>query len=98
MPGREHTSVIVVSAAGEPGDVLRCAELGALDHLSKPFGYDEMKRSIMSVLDATPKRRIEMQESRTAQAETYQAVIDLVDEANEPSRRGLFSRARSSHR
>ena len=68
---------------------------GALDHLSKPFGYDEMEKSIKRVLDATPEEIIEIRLNRLAQVETYKKVISLVDEANEPVRRGFFRRVRS---
>jgi DNA-binding response OmpR family regulator len=97
MPGHEETPVIVVSSADEQADLLRAAGLGAVDHLSKPFGYDQMEKSIKRVLEATPEQVIEMRDARTAQAEAYNAVINLVDDAK-PVRRGLFRRARSARR
>jgi DNA-binding response OmpR family regulator len=98
MPGVENTRVIAISNAEEPIDAIRSSELGALDHLSKPFGYDEMDKSIKRVLDATQEQIIELRESRLAQVEAYKKVIDLVDEAKEPARRGLFRRARAGRR
>src|ERR1043165_4826664 len=85
MPGIENTRVIAISNAEEPIDAIRSSELGALDHLSKPFGYDEMEKSIKRVLDATHEQIIELRESRLAQVEAYKKVIDLVDEAKEPA-------------
>jgi CheY-like chemotaxis protein len=94
MPGRDETPVIAMSSADEEVDLLRAAGLGAIDHLSKPFGYDQMEKSIKRVLNATPEQVIEMRDARTAQAEAYSAVISLVDESK-PERRRLFRRARS---
>lgn len=99
MPDRSEMPVIVISDQSEEIDPIRSSELGALDHLSKPFGYDEMEKSIKRVLDATPEQIIELRESRLAQVEAYKKVITLVDEANEPvARRGFFRRARASRR
>ena len=97
MPGLEVTPVIVMSGDGEEVDLLRAAGLGAIEHLSKPFGYDRMEKSIKRVLNATPEQVIEMRDARTAQAEAYNAVINLVD-GSKPERRRLFRRARSAHR
>jgi CheY-like chemotaxis protein len=97
MSGHEDTPVIAVSSTDEPVDLLRAAGLGAIDHLAKPFGYDQMEKSIKRVLNATPEQVIEMRDARTAQAEAYNAVISLVDEAK-PERRRLFRRARSVSR
>ena len=98
LSGREETRVIAISDREEEIDTIRSTELGALDHLSKPFGYDEMDRSIKRVLDSTPEQISELRESRMAQVEAYTKVINLVDEANEPPRRGLFRRARAARR
>jgi DNA-binding response OmpR family regulator len=95
MPGHEATPVIAVSSDDEPVDLIRAAELGALDYLSKPFGYDQIEKSIKRVLNATPEQIIEMRDARTAQAEAYH-VINLSDE--KPERRRLFRRARSALR
>jgi CheY-like chemotaxis protein len=95
MPGLEAPPVIVVSSTDEPVDLLRAAGLGAIDHLSKPFGYDQMEKSIKRVLEATPEQVIEMRDARTAQAEAYQ-VITLSEE--KPERRRLFRRAKSATR
>jgi len=92
MPGRDETPVIVMSASDEEVDLLRAAGLGAIDHLSKPFGYDQMEKSIKRVLEATPEQIIEMRDARTAQAEAYH-VITLSEE--KPERRRLFRRAKS---
>jgi DNA-binding response OmpR family regulator len=97
MPGVDETPVIVMSGDDEEVDLLRAAGLGAIEHLSKPFGYDQMEKSIKRVLNATPEQVIEMRDARTAQAEAYNAVINLVDESK-PERRRLFRRARSAHR
>lgn len=97
MDGHQDTPVIAVSSEGEEVDLLRAAGLGALDHLSKPFGYDQMEKSIKRVLNATPEQVIEMRDARTAQAEAYNAVISLVDESK-PERRRLFRRAKSAQR
>jgi CheY-like chemotaxis protein len=94
-PGYEAMPVIAVSSADEPVDLVRAAELGALDHLSKPFGYDQIEKSIKRVLEATPEQIIEMRDARTAQAEAYH-VISLSEE--KPERRRLFRRARSALR
>ncbi|MGZ4121037.1 MAG: response regulator [Actinomycetota bacterium] len=96
MPGREDTPVLVVSAADESVDLLRTAELGALDHLSKPFGYDEMARAMRRVLSATPEELAAMRGHRTMQLDAYHTMIDLAPK--EPVRRGLFRRARASRR
>src|SRR5438094_5944857 len=98
MPGHEGTPVIAVSNTDEEIDAIRSSELGALDHLSKPFGYDEMEKSIKRVVEATPAQIIELRETRLAQVEAYKKVISLVDEANEPVRRSLFRRARAARR
>ena len=98
MPAREETPVIVISDQEEEIDTVRSSELGALDYLSKPFGYDQMDKSIKRVLEATPEQIIELRETRLAQVETYKKVIDLVDEAKESPRRGLFRRARAGRR
>src|SRR5206468_1801039 len=55
IPGRNQTPVIAMSGADEEIDLMRAAELGALDHLSKPFGYDQIEKSIKRVLNATPE-------------------------------------------
>jgi DNA-binding response OmpR family regulator len=94
MPGREGMPVIVVSNADESIDTIRSTELGALDHLMKPFGYDEMEKAIKRVLDATPEQIVEIRVNRLAQVENYKTVISLVGEAK-PACRGLFRRARS---
>src|SRR5438874_11208765 len=96
MSGRDQIPVIAMSATEEPVDLSRAAELGALDHLSKPFGYDQMEKSIKRVLNATPEQIIEMRDARTAQADAYHAVISLVEAKHE--RRWLFRRAKSAHR
>ncbi|HEV2685201.1 MAG TPA: response regulator [Actinomycetota bacterium] len=97
-PTREETPVIVISDQTEEIDAIRSSELGVLDHLSKPFGYNEMEKSIKRVLDATPEQIIELRETRLAQVEAYKKVINLVDEAKEPARRGFFRRARAARR
>ena len=97
MPAREETPVIAISDQEEAIDAIRSSELGALDHLSKPFGYDQMEKSIKRVLEATPEQIIELREAKLAQVEAYKKVIDLVDEAKAP-RRGFFRRARASRR
>ena len=98
MPAREETPVIVISDQEEEIDTVRSSELGALDYLSKPFGYDQMDKSIKRVLEATPEQIIELRETRLAQVEAYKKVIDLVDEAKESPRRSLFRRARAGRR
>ena len=97
MPAREEMPVIAISDKEDEIDAMRSTELGALDHLSKPFGYDEMEKSIKRVLDATPEQIIELRETRLAQVEAYKKVINLVDQAKEP-RRGFFRRARAARR
>lgn len=97
MPAGDDTPVIAMSGADEEVDLLRAAGLGALDHLSKPFGYDQIEKSIKRVLNATPEQIIEMRDARTAQAEAYHAVISLVD-GSKPERRRLFRRAKPAHR
>jgi len=96
MPGRDQTPVIAMSGADEEIDLMRAAELGALDHLEKPFGYDQIEKSIKRVLNATPEQISEMRGARTAQAEAYHAVISLVEE--KPERKRLFRRAKPVHR
>ena len=98
MPAREETPVIAISDKEEEIDAIRSSELGALDYLSKPFGYDEMEKSIKRVLNATPEQIIELRETRLAQVEAYKKVISLVDEAKEPVRRGFFRRGRAARR
>jgi CheY-like chemotaxis protein len=98
MPGRALTPVIAVSDAGDTVDLLRAAELGALDHLSKPFGYDDMSRSVKRVLEATPEELQNLRVQRKETAEAFHTVIDLVDEAKAPPKRRLFRRARASRR
>jgi DNA-binding response OmpR family regulator len=98
IPARADTPVLTISDSTEEIDAIRSSELGALDHLLKPFGYDEMDKAIKSVLEATPDQIIELREMRLAQAQAYKKVIDLVDEANEPPKRGLFRRARAARR
>jgi DNA-binding response OmpR family regulator len=98
MPDSADTPVIVISEQNEEIDAIRSSELGALDHLSKPFGYDEMEKSVKRVLNATPEQIIELRETRLAQVEAYKKVISLVDEAKEPPRRGFFRRARAARR
>jgi len=97
MPGGDDTSVIAMSSADEEVDLSRASALGALDHLSKPFGYDQLEKALNRVLNATPEQIIEMRDARTAQAEAYNAVISLVDESK-PERRRLFRRAKPAHR
>jgi two-component system KDP operon response regulator KdpE len=98
LPNHEQTPVIVVSDAEESVNLLRAAELGALDHLSKPFGYDDMERSIKRVLEASPEELANLRLQRKETAEAFHTVIDLVDEAKGPHKRRLFRRARSSPR
>jgi len=97
MPGREDMPVIAISDQEEAIDAIRSSQLGALDHLPKPFGYDQMEKSIKRILEATPEQIIELREAKLAQAEEYKKVIDLVDEAKAP-RRGFFRRARAARR
>lgn len=98
IPGAASTPVITLSERDETIDAMRAAELGALDHLSKPFGYDELEKSVKRVVDATPEEIIELRLAKAAQVETYNQVISLVDDANEPVRRGFFRRARAGRR
>jgi CheY-like chemotaxis protein len=95
LPGRSQTPVIAVSDAQESVDLLRAAELGALDHLSKPFGYDNMSRAIKRMVEATPEELDNLRVQRKESAEDFHRVIDLVEEANTPPKRRLFRRARS---
>jgi adenylate cyclase len=97
MPAHEETPVIAVSDLGDEIDAIRSSELGVLDHLSKPFGYDEMEKAVKRMIEATPEQIVELRENRLAQVEAYKKVIDLVDEAKEP-RRGFFRRARAARR
>ena len=98
MPAREEMPVIAISDKEDEIDAMRSTELGALDHLSKPFGYDEMEKSIKRVVDATPEQIIELRVAKAAQVETYHQVISLVDDAREPVKRGFFKRARAGRR
>jgi hypothetical protein len=50
------------------------------------------------VLDASPEERNIMVKSRADAAVEYHRVINLVDEAKAPQKRGLFRRARSAPR
>jgi len=97
MPARQETPVIAISDQGDEIDVIRSSELGVLDHLSKPFGYDEMEKAVKRIVEATPEQIVEIRVNRLAQVEAYKKVIDLVDEAKEP-RRGFFRRARAGRR
>ena len=98
MPGAATTPVITLCDRDDTIDGMRAAELGALDHLAKPFGYDELEKSIKRVLDATPQQLVELRLTKAAQVETYHQVISLVDDAKEPAKRGLFRRARAGRR
>jgi CheY-like chemotaxis protein len=98
LPGRSQTPVIAVSDADESVDLLRAAELGALDHLSKPFGYDNMARAIKRLIEASPEELASLRVNRKEAAAEFHTVIDLVDEANTQPKRRLFRRARSSTR
>jgi DNA-binding response OmpR family regulator len=98
MPGRADTPVITLSDREDEIDAMRAVSLGALDHIAKPFGYDEMEKSIKRVLEATPEQIIELREAKAAQVATYNQVIELVDDAKEPARRGFFRRARAARR
>ena len=80
LHSRAKTPVIVVSAADEPVDLIRTAELGAVEHISKPFGYDQLERAVKRVLEATPADLETIRELRGQAAQTYRKVIDLVDE------------------
>jgi len=98
MPTVANTPVITLSDRDESIDAMRAAGLGALDHLSKPFGYDELEKAVKRVVDATPDEIIELRLAKAAQVETYNQVISLVDDAREPVRRGFFRRARAGRR
>jgi len=98
MPASTRAPVITLSDRDDSIDAIRAAELGALDHLSKPFGYDELEKSVKRVLDATPEEIFELRLAKAAQVETYNQVISLVDDAKEPVKKGFFSRARAARR
>ncbi len=42
--------VIVLSALAEPDVIMRCIELGAHDHVAKPYSLDDLLKRISSVL------------------------------------------------
>jgi PleD family two-component response regulator len=46
-------SVVVVTAAADAAGKLRCAELGAIDHVDKPFRVADLRRRIGRVLAVT---------------------------------------------
>jgi signal transduction histidine kinase len=50
-PRLEHIPVIVISALSELHAVVRCIEMGAADHLSKPIDSARLKARIIACLD-----------------------------------------------
>ncbi|GAA1835041.1 hypothetical protein GCM10009836_11730 [Pseudonocardia ailaonensis] len=61
-PGLEHLPVIIVSAVGDTASVVRCIELGATDHLPKPFGAEMLRARLRTSLALKRSRAAERAE------------------------------------
>lgn len=59
-PALAHLPVIVVSALDELGDVVRCIEMGAADHLCKPFEPALLRARLDASLAAKRMREAEL--------------------------------------
>lgn len=74
-PGLAHLPVVVVSAVDELSSVVRCIDMGATDHLVKPFEPTLLRARLDSCLVA--KR------ARDAELAYLRRVADLTDAARE---------------
>jgi two-component system, OmpR family, KDP operon response regulator KdpE len=72
LDGKLLPSVIVISARGEERDKVRALDMGADDHLAKPFGADELLARIRAVL-----RRAQQPGAQAKVVRTGNVVVDL---------------------
>lgn len=75
LPGGNDLKVVVVSALdGSDGREIREAMLGALDHVTKPFGSRDIEDAVRDALDSNAERRREM---RTRAAGIYRDTFEV---------------------
>jgi DNA-binding response OmpR family regulator len=77
MPDRKDVPVIAVTAKGDPQGLVREAELGAVDHLAKPFNVQALHAAVEHALGATPEQLQEHRVMRERAADVYQSVVEL---------------------
>lgn len=77
MPSRAKTPVVVVTAKHDPEGIRREVDVGATDHIAKPFLPSELedvvRRALKSTQKSVDKRRGELKRS----AEVYGALGEL---------------------
>ncbi|MFY9585875.1 MAG: response regulator [Actinomycetota bacterium] len=83
MPSRAKTPVIVVTARHDPEGVQREVEIGATDHIAKPFLPSELEAVVKRVLKG-PKKDIERtRKTLERSADVYGAVSELRKQARD---------------
>jgi two-component system, cell cycle response regulator len=72
-PATAHLPVIVVSGVEDRDSLVRCIELGATDHLTKPFDRHVLRARISSALAAKRLRDLELDHLRRVEVVTRAA-------------------------
>lgn len=76
-PAGEALPVIVTSARDDARTAVAEAQAGVLDHLTKPFGFGQLKAAVDRILSSAPEQLDELRVMRTEAAEAYKGAIDL---------------------
>jgi two-component system, cell cycle response regulator len=72
-PATAHVPVIVVSGVEDRESLVRCIELGATDHLTKPFDRHVLRARVASALAAKRLRDLELDHLRQVEVVTRAA-------------------------
>ncbi len=82
-PALRHIPVIVISATDEMENVVRCIEMGAMDHLPKPFDPLLLKARLNASLAAKRLRDIELaylEQIRAEQKKSEELLLNVLPE------------------
>ena len=83
IPEFRHSSIIMLTSAGEPRDAQRCRELGLSGYLTKPVGQSELLDIISGALGRTAGRKLQKtSEPRIARPLAVRGLKILVAEDN----------------
>ena len=77
MPSRAKTPVVVVTAKHDPEGIRREVDIGATDHIAKPFLPSELEDVIRRALKGTKKAMEERRGELRRSAEVYGALGEL---------------------
>lgn len=87
----DNVAIIVVAAGTTANGSLREARAGAIDHITKPFGFGELKSAVERVVSSTPEQLRELRVIRSNAADRLGPIIRL-EEGVRPKRRLLRRR------